>query len=156
MRENPDVTDPTPAHILVLYEDSRRGAAAIQQAAELATRADALLTVVAVAVTEPEDTHCCDTRSVYWNGVVQELAAEDLGRARALLDAGTASKFKVVTERSVPVALALEARRSRADMIVVPSDRGIYPRSRSRRARQVKRRIPDAVVVAALGSRLPA
>lgn len=150
------MVDTTPAHILVLYENSRRGAAAIQQAAELAVRTNALLTVVAVAVTEPEDTRCCDTRAVYWNGVVRELAVEDLARARALLGADTAAEFKVVTERSVPAGLALEAERSRADMIVVPSDSGIHPWSRSRRARQVQRRARDAVVVAALGSRLRA
>jgi len=140
-----------PEHILVLCEDSLRGAAAIQQAAELAARADARLTVVAVAVTEPEDTGCCDTRSVYWNGVVRELAARDLDRARSLIGADAVAEFKLVMERSVAGALALEAQRSRADMIVVPAARGIHPWSRSRRARQVQRRATDAVVVAALG-----
>lgn len=139
-----------PEHILVLYEGSRRGAAAVRHGAELAAGADARLTVVAVAVTESEDTGCCDTRSVYWNGVVRELAARDLDRARSLVGAGAGAEFRVVTDRSVPAALALEAERSRADMIVVPSTRGIHPWSRSRRARQVQRRATDTVVVAAL------
>jgi nucleotide-binding universal stress UspA family protein len=152
------VVDATPARILVLYENSRRGAAALEQAAALAAREDALLTVVVVvvAVTEPEDAKCCDTRAVYWNGIVRELAAEDLGRARALLRGGTAAEFKVVAARSIPTALAIEAQGSRADMILVPSARGLHPWSRSRRARQVQRRVRDAVVVAALGARRPA
>jgi nucleotide-binding universal stress UspA family protein len=152
-RKNGGVVDATPARILVLYENSRRGAAALEQAAALAAREGALLTVVVVAVTEPEDASCCDTRAVYWNGIVRELAAEDLGRARALLRAGTTAEFKVVTARSIPTALAIEAERSRADMILVPSARGVLPWSRSRRARQVQRRVRDAVVLAALGTR---
>ena len=140
----------TPAHVLVLFEDSRRGAAALRHAAELAAGADARLIVVAVAVIESEDTGCCDTRSVYWNGVVRELAAKDLDRARSLLGEGTVADFRLVIERSVAAALALEAQRSGADMIVVPSTRGIHPWSRSRRARQVQRRATEAVVVAAL------
>ena len=141
----------TPAHVLVLFEDSRRGAAALRHAAELAAGADARLTVVSVAVIESEDTGCCDTRSVYWNGVVRELAARDLDRARSLIGADAVAEFKLVMERSVAGALALEAQRSRADMIVVPAARGIHPWSRSRRARQVQRRATDAVVVATLG-----
>ena len=43
---------PVPEHILVLYENSPRGAAAMEQAAEAAAQADASLTVVVVAVTE--------------------------------------------------------------------------------------------------------
>jgi nucleotide-binding universal stress UspA family protein len=151
-RKNGGVVDATPARILVLYENSRRGAAALEQAAALAAREGALLTVVVVAVTEPEDARCCDTRAVYWNGIVRELADEDLGRARALLGGGTA-EFKVVTARSIPTALAIEAQRSRADTILVPSARGVLPWSRSRRARQVQRRVRDAVVIAALGTR---
>jgi nucleotide-binding universal stress UspA family protein len=150
------VVDATATRILVLYENSRRGAAALEQAAALAAREDALLTVVVVAVTEPEDSRCCDTRAVYWNGIVRELAAEDLGRARTILRGGTGAEFKVVTARSIPTALAIEAQRSRADMILVPSARGLHPWSRSRRARQVQRRLRDAVVVAALGTRRPA
>jgi hypothetical protein len=147
------VVDATPARIVVLYENSRRGTAALEQAVELAEREGALLTVVVVAVTEPEDARCCDTRAVYWNRIVHELATEDLGRARTLLRSDTAAEFKVVTARSIPTALAIEAQRSRADTLLVPSARGVHPWSRSRRARQVQRRVRDAVVVAALDPR---
>jgi hypothetical protein len=96
-----------PEQILVLYENSPRGAAAMEQAAEAAARANASLTVVVVAVTEREDAGCCDTRAGYWNGVVRELASADLQRARSLLGDGTAAEFKVVAGRSVLAALAL-------------------------------------------------
>src|SRR5215213_6570314 len=92
-RKNGGVVDATPASILVLYENSRRGVAALEQAAALAEREDALLTVVVVAVMEPEDAKCCDTRAGYWNGIVRELADEDLGRARTILREGTAAEF---------------------------------------------------------------
>jgi nucleotide-binding universal stress UspA family protein len=149
VRNNSGVADPRPEHILVLYEHSRRGAAAIQQAADAAVRMSARLSVVAVAVTEPEETGCCDTRAVYWNGVVQELAAEDLDRARSLLGTGTAAEFKVLTNRSVLAALALEAERSGADMVVLPSERGIHPWFRTRRARRLQRRAGGAVIATA-------
>jgi hypothetical protein len=142
---------PAPRHILVLCENSRRGAAALQSAADEAARANARLTVIAVAVTEREDAGCCDRRSAYWNGVVRELAAEDLDCARSLIGATTTAEFKVVTERSVLAGLALEAQRSRADIIVVPPDRGIHRWFRTRRARRLQHRAAGSVVVASPG-----
>jgi nucleotide-binding universal stress UspA family protein len=147
------MADPAPGHILVLCENSRRGAAALQSAADEAARANARLTVIAVAVTEREHAGCCDRRSGYWNGVVRELAAEDLDRARSAIGAVTTAEFKVVTERSVLAGVALEARRSRADLIVVPPDRGIHRWFRTRRARRLQHRATGTVVVASPGYR---
>lgn len=151
MRKNPGVGNFAPDHILVLCENSRRGVAAIQRAAGEAARANARLTVVAVAVTEPEGAGCCDRRAVYWNGVVRELAAADLDRARSLIGAVTIAEFKVVTERSVLAALALEAQQSQADMVVLPPGPGIHPWFRTRRARRLQRRAEGALVVATAG-----
>ena len=130
--------DLAPEHVLILYENSRRGAAAVRQAAAAAP-ADARMTVVTVAVTESEGARCCDTRAGYWNGVVRELAGEDLDRARSLVGGGRAAEYKVLTGPSVLAALTLEARRSRADTVVVPSGRGIHPWFRARRARRLAR-----------------
>lgn len=145
MRDNVRVSDLAPEHVLVLYENSRRGAAAIRQAAA----ANARLTVVTVAVIESADAKCCDTRAGYWNGVVRELAAADLDRARSLVGARASAEFKVLTGQSLLAALTLEAERSGADMVVVPSGRGIHPWFRARRARRLQRRTVDAVVVSA-------
>jgi len=142
------MADREPTHVLVLFEDSRRGVAAIRQAASVAPTG-AGLTVVTVAVTESADARCCDTRAGYWNGVVRELAGADLDRARTLIGETTRAEFKVVTGQSVLAALTLEARQSRADLVIVPSDRGIHPWFRARRARRLQRRAAAAVVVAA-------
>ena len=136
-----------PEHVLVLYEHSRRGAAAIQEAVAAAP-ADARLTVVTVAVTESAGAGCCDTRAGYWNGVVRELAGADLDRARSLVGGTTTAEFKVLTGQSVLAAMTLEAEQSRADMVIVPSGRGIHPWFRTRRARRLQRRAAGAVVVA--------
>ena len=82
-----------PAHVLVAYEPSRSGDDAVRRAAELAAEAGARLTVVTVAVSEPTDRKCCDTRSVYWNGVLRELAGDELSRAVVAVgsDAGSES-----------------------------------------------------------------
>jgi hypothetical protein len=107
--------------------------------------------VVAVAVTEPEGAGCCDRRAVYWNGVVRELAAADLDRARALIGAATTAEFKVLTGRSLLATLALEAERSRADMVMLPPGRGRHPWFRTRRARPLQHRAAGAVVVTSPG-----
>jgi hypothetical protein len=147
LRDNEDVACSDPQHILVLCEDSRRGTAAIEHAVETAVRTEARLTVVAVAVLERGDARCCDTRAGYWNQVVQALAAGDLDRARSVVSDRASADFKVVTGHSTLDALALEARRSDADVVVVPSGRGVHPWMRARRARQLQRRAPEAMVV---------
>ena len=136
---------------MVLYQESGRGAAAIEQAAETAERTNARLTIVAIAVLERADAKCCDTRAGYWNQVVQELAASDLDRARSLIGDRWPAVFKMLTGDSVLDAVALEARRSGADLVVVPSGRGIHPWIRARRARRLQRRATDGVVVAQCG-----
>jgi hypothetical protein len=148
LRDNEGVVDLVPEHVLVLYENSRRGAAAIRQAAAVAPRS-ARVTVVTVAVTESGGARCCDTRAGYWNGVVRELAGADLDRARTLIEGRTTAVFKVLTGQSVLAALTLETQQSGADLVVVPSGRGIHPWFRARRARRLQRRAANAVVVAA-------
>ena len=141
MRDNEDVAD----HVLVLFENSRRGAAAVRRAA---AAVPARLTVVTVAVAESEAASCCDIRTGYWNGVVRELAAEDLERARSLVGDTTAAEFKVLIGPSVLAALTFEAEQSGADLVVLPPGRGIHPWFRARRARRLQRLAADAFVVA--------
>ena len=138
-----------PAHVVVLYKASPCGRAAIQEAAQLAAAAGARLTVVVAAVAEPEGTRCCDTRSVYWNGVVRELAAHELGDARDMLGANTTADYRVVSDRSMTAAIAKEADRAGADLIVVPAQRGPFRWLRQREGRRVQRRTRCVVHVAA-------
>jgi nucleotide-binding universal stress UspA family protein len=137
-----------PAHVLAVYESGRRGDDAVRRAAELAAEADARLTVVTVATYEPTDRKCCDTRSVYWNEVLREVAADELGRARMAVGSAAAVEFRVISGRSVPSAIADEAERCNADVVVVGCARGLLPWTRVRRARQVQRRTSRAVMSA--------
>ena len=82
---------------------------------------------------------------------MHELAAGDLDEARSLVGDRSTAEFKVLTGDSVLDAVALEARRSGADLVMVPSDRGIHPWIRARRARRLQRRADDGVVVAIAG-----
>jgi hypothetical protein len=70
------------ASSLVVYSAGARGDAALRDA----VRAGGELTVVALAPVERSDRQCCDTRSVYWNGVQRELAMSELARARLVVE----------------------------------------------------------------------
>ena len=131
-----------PTHVFVLYEASSRGRRAVRLAVDIATKDRARLTVVTVAVVEPTKQGCCGTRSVYWNGVVEELAATELVGARDLVGAEAHAEFRVVTGRSVSRAVGDEAARCGADVIVMPRPRGLV----TRRVRQVESRAGGAVV----------
>jgi nucleotide-binding universal stress UspA family protein len=137
-----------PAHVLAVYERSRRGDDAVRRAAELAARSDARLTVVTVAVSEPTDRKCCDTRSVYWNEVLREIAADELDCARLAVGSRAAVEFRVISGRSVPSAIADEAELCDADVIVLGHEQGRLPWTRMRRARQVQRRTSRVVIAA--------
>jgi hypothetical protein len=67
---------------LVVYAAGERGDSALREA----VRAGGKLTVVALAAVERSDRQCCDTRSVYWNGVQRELAMSALARARLVVE----------------------------------------------------------------------
>ncbi len=137
-----------PAHVLVAYEPSRSGEDAVRRAAELAAESGARLTVVTVAVSEPTDRKCCDTRSVYWNGVLRELARDELSRAVVAVGSDADAEFRVISGRSVPSAIAEEAERCEADVVIVGRERGLLPWTRTRRVRQLQRRTSRAVISA--------
>ena len=138
-----------PRHILALFEPSPDGEAAIRQAVSIAREQGARLTVVTAAVAEPTERKCCDLRSVYWNQVLRELAAEELTQARAAVGLDAGAEFKVVGGRSVATAVADEAARCGADLVLVPRERRLLPWSRTRRVRELRRRAPRSAVVVA-------
>jgi nucleotide-binding universal stress UspA family protein len=137
----------SPTHILALYVPSKSGEQAIRRAVELATGVRARLTVVTVAIAEPTDRKCCDTRSVYWNGVMQELAGDELASARRAVGASVDAAFRVVRGRSLARALTDEAARCEADMVVVPRPRGMFSWAAARRVRRLQRRTTGSVVL---------
>jgi nucleotide-binding universal stress UspA family protein len=137
----------SPTHILALYEPSESGEQAIRRAVEVATAVRARLTVVTVAIAEPTDRRCCDTRSGYWNGVMRELAGDELAGARRAVGAGVDAAFRVVSGRSLVRALTDEAARCGADMVVVPRPRGMFSWATTRRVRRLQRRTAGSVVL---------
>lgn len=76
----------TGAHTLVVYGSSPRADASLREVARGARDVAARLTVVALALQEPELRRCCDMRSVYWNGVMREMARSELARARLAVE----------------------------------------------------------------------
>jgi nucleotide-binding universal stress UspA family protein len=136
-----------PTHILALYEPSARGEQAVRRAVELAIASRARLTVVTVAIAEPTDQKCCDTRSVYWNSVLQEFAADELASARRAVGTGVDAAFRVVSGRSPERALTDEAARCGADTVVVPRPRGLFFSATTQRVRRLQRRTTARVVL---------
>ena len=108
--------------VLVLYEHSRAGAAAIDAGRELAEQASAALTVVAVAPQAPSGPRCGNS-AVEYNEAVADSVARDLGKARERLGrAGEHAKFVLLIEGSEP-SLAQFARDGGFDLVLLPAHR---------------------------------
>jgi nucleotide-binding universal stress UspA family protein len=109
--------------VLVSYESSPAGRAALLHAAALARREGAALTVVSVATTEPTDVGCgrCRQGAAIWNREMRSMADETLAEARMLLEGSPMIDYEVAVG-SPREAVARSAATRRADVIVVPSE----------------------------------
>ena len=109
-------------HVLVLYRSSDRADAALRSLCERASR----VTVLVLARQEPEQSGCCDTRSVLWNGICRDLAREQVARAMAATDQRPTVEYDllVAPQRDAVRALAGEALARDADEIVLADRRG--------------------------------
>jgi hypothetical protein len=110
------------SHTLVLYRSSDRADIALRSLCGGASR----VTVVAVARQETPPKGCCDTRSVLWNEVCRDLAAEDLSKASHAVENQTGVEFAVLPapDRKVVDAIAQEALTRGVDEIVLADPRG--------------------------------
>jgi hypothetical protein len=117
---------------LVVYAASERGDAALREA----VRAGGDVTVVALAPVEGSDRQCCDTRSVYWNGVQRELAMSELARARLAVEDADGVTLEVLGYDVLhPVdAIVRRAAAAGADRIVLAD-----PRRSGLRRRAIRR-----------------
>ena len=108
-------------HTLVVYRGSERADAALRERARAVTQLGRRLTVLALAVEEPEGRGCCDTRSVLWNGFEREFANDDLMRARIAIEDDPAVELGVLVHsgRRVSEAVEREALRRGASEIVI-------------------------------------
>ncbi|MGD0981205.1 MAG: universal stress protein [Solirubrobacteraceae bacterium] len=125
-----------PTHVMVLFESTPSGVAALQEAAELADE-DADLSVVTLAP-QGVDSRCCSRgpSAEVVNCVVRDAAEEALGEARRILgDTGKRTTFKsLVGNREPP--LTKWAAANAFDLIVLPARRlsiGGHPLARKLR-----------------------
>jgi nucleotide-binding universal stress UspA family protein len=110
-----------PAHVLVVYDSSPHGEAALLYAEAVAGGVEAPLTVLAVAPIERVDVGClrCRQSAAIWNHELAEIAAEELDDAAAKVGASCSVQFEVARGHQAK-AIADGALRSGADLIVLP------------------------------------
>lgn len=113
-----------PRQVLVVYESSVDGRAALSYAEGVASAAGAPLTVVAAVPHERVDVGCarCRQSAVIWNHELGEIANEELSEAAGLLDESTAVGYDIA-RGAWTRAVADAAIRCGADLIVVASRR---------------------------------
>ena len=110
--------------VLVTYEPSREGGAALAYALDIARAAGATLTVASVAPQERTDVGCahCRASAMAWNEQLRLLAHERLSDASNAIGASRGVRYLAACgpERQV---LAQAARQCEADTVVVPWQR---------------------------------
>jgi hypothetical protein len=127
-------------HVLVLYRRSARGDQALAEASQLARAAGAHMTVITVALVERCNRRCCSIRSSYWNGVVRELADDELRSANQLLAGSPGVDFAVASGESIDRVLGREATERGCDVIVIPrATHRLRPRGSRRAVRKLAR-----------------
>ena len=117
-----------PMTLLVGYQPSRAGDAALDAAVLRAEDADADL-AVAYVVPEEVSRSCCSISPGRWKEILEEEARAALGRARARVDGARHADYVVVRGRPAD-ALAAAAHERGCDVVVVPGS----PRGRTARA----------------------
>ena len=117
------VSSRPPARVLVLFEPTPSGAAALREAAAL-TRAGKHLAVVTLAPQSVASRCCARGPSVeVVNCVVRDAAEDELSQAREILgEAAERATFKSLVGRRDP-PLAKWAAANAVDLIVLPSRR---------------------------------
>ena len=111
----------TPAErILVLCENGRSGAAAIDLARDIAELGNARLTVVAVAPQAPSGPRCGNS-AVEYNEAVAESVARDLDRARVRLGGAAERAELLLLINGVDQTLEQVARSGGFDLVLLPA-----------------------------------
>jgi nucleotide-binding universal stress UspA family protein len=114
--------------LLVAYEPSRAGDAALDAAVLRASEADAELAVACV-VPEEVSRSCCSISTGRWQEILEEDARAALSRARARVAGARDADYVVLRGRPAD-ALAAAAHERGCDAVVVPGS----PRGRTARA----------------------
>jgi hypothetical protein len=132
----------------VVYGGSPRGDESLRTAAGAARRSGERLAVVTLARQEPEAKRCCDTRSVYWNGVVREMAESDLTKARLALEDSAEVELDVLPVAGGRAADAIAERATElgVERVVLADPRacGLGRRELRRLRRQCRALLTDS------------
>lgn len=121
MTRPPTLAPSPPRRVLVSFETTERGRAALAEAAELARTADAQLTVlVALPPRERVDRGCghCRFAASLWNHELDEVAQESVAEARAMLSGLSGVDYQV-TYGSAVKTITEAAELAGADVIVL-------------------------------------
>jgi nucleotide-binding universal stress UspA family protein len=108
--------------VLVLCEHGRAGAAAIDQARNLAELGNAALTVVAVAPQAPSGPRCGNS-AVEYNEAVAESVARDLDRARERLGGAAERAAFLLLIEGADQTLEQLAQSGGFDLVLLPARR---------------------------------
>ena len=107
---------------MVLYEDSRAGAAAIDLARDLVETANAKITVVGVAPQAASGSRCGGSATEY-NEIVAASVAQDLEHARKRLGGAAAGAGFVVLVEGADQTLEQFVRAGGFDLVLLPARR---------------------------------
>jgi len=112
--------------LLVAYEPSNRGHAALMHGAEVARACGIPMTVISVTPQERSDVGCasCRQSATLRNVEMADIARENLLEADRLLDPLGLGPIDYVIGRGDPAAsIAAAAAQAKADLIIVPWER---------------------------------
>jgi hypothetical protein len=121
-----DTAAPRPTtRVVVRYEPSARGRAALLHAFHLARGGELPLTVVSVATKEPVNVGCarCRHSAAVWNAEMRAVAEDELAEAARILGSSPAVDYAVVAGRPAQ-AIGEAADHAGADVVVVPWEPG--------------------------------
>jgi nucleotide-binding universal stress UspA family protein len=116
-----------PERVLVLCEQGRAGAAAIDLAREFAEKENASLTVVAIAPQAPSGPRCGNS-AVEYNEAVADSVARDLDRARERLGSAAERAGFVLLIDGADQTLGQLARSGGFDVVLLPARRRPFRR----------------------------
>lgn len=116
----PSIEHPSARRVLVSYEPSKRGHAALRHAINLARASGSRLIVTAVLPRAPVNGCArCRQSAVLWNQEMRSVASEELASAARLV--GDSRDVEYVPSFGEPLpAMAEAAERCAADVIVLP------------------------------------
>jgi nucleotide-binding universal stress UspA family protein len=114
-------TGQRPRRVLVTYEASADGHAALSHAVGIASAARAPLTVVVIVPHERENVGCarCRSNAAMWNRELEAIAKEELAEAARLVGGMPTVEYEVARGPRA-TAIAESASRCGADLIVLP------------------------------------